>query len=398
VYISPASRRTTRAKSLAPRNTDFTSEGAPPPGDLAHAGRAAPDTQATVRPRLTDQVTAARPHPTRTTSGAEGIEILGIGRPYPSAPFGRAPASDLLWSSTIADWDNLLSAVKEVEAVNDTRKEPFPPPRSRDVAVEDWDALMNAVKARLESAVADLPLDAPERASRRSAEFIRSSVLECVTALDHLHSALLHELSRCRQLKREVLSAQAALIQARSELVGTRAGERRARHLALHDGLTALPNRAHFYERIEKALNGPDPQRPPLALLYLDLDGFKEINDTHGHEAGDEMLKIIAARLTRAVRGGDVVSRLGGDEFACLVAGSIGRQHLERFATKVFDAVSAPMRIGRLELAVRPSIGIAICPADGETAEALLKSADAAMYHAKRHGLGHAFRDKIGAA
>lgn len=258
---------------------------------------------------------------------------------------------------------------------------------------------MSAVTERLRSSVAEPRLRTSEQRMERTPAFVRTSVLECVAALDHLHSALIHELSRCRQLKREVLRTQAALVQARSELVGTRAGERRARHLALHDGLTALPNRTHFHERLEKALNASDLQRPALALLYLDLDGFKAINDTHGHEAGDELLKIIAARLTRAVRGGDMVSRLGGDEFACLVAGSIGRQHLERLAAKVFDAVSAPMKIGRLELRVRPSIGIAICPADGEAADALLNNADAAMYHAKRHGLGHAFfHDRIGAA
>jgi diguanylate cyclase (GGDEF)-like protein len=359
---------------------------------------AVPRTKAPVSPRVNDALAAAQPRATHTASGADGIRVLGIGHQYPAGPFGRAPRSHLLWSTTIVDWDNLLSAVKEVEAVDDTSKEPSASLTSRDIAAEDWEALMNAVKARLERAVADLPHEAPDQAPKHTPGFIRSSVLECVAALDHLHSTLLHELARCQQLKREVLNAQSALIQARSELVGTRAGERRARHLAMHDGLTALPNRMHFHERIEKALNGSDPQRPALALLYLDLDGFKAINDTHGHEAGDEMLKIIAARLTRAVRGGDLVSRLGGDEFACLVAGSIGRQHLERLATKVFDAVSAPMKIGRHELAVRPSIGIAICPADGETAEALLKNADAAMYHAKRHGLGHAFGDQIGTA
>jgi diguanylate cyclase (GGDEF)-like protein len=157
-----------------------------------------------------------------------------------------------------------------------------------------------------------------------------------------------------------------------------------ARHLAFHGSLTSLPNRDFFRERLDHALAHAEPERQVLALLYFDVDGFKPINDAHGHDAGDELPRIVAARLTRAARAEDLVGRLGGDEFACLLGGLAGREHV----------VSAPIQIGKLELSVRPSIGIAMCTAHGVTAEALLKSADSAMYHAKRHQTGYAFFDQ----
>lgn len=359
---------------------------APPPGE---------DCAAPIRVRADDPIATAQPRPADTAPDTGIVEILGIGQQFNTTPLGRATRSDLPWSAAILDWDNLLSVVKAGEAVDHVSKDLSGSVFARDVAVGDWDDLMNAVKVRLRETVAEATLETSEPALEHAAEAMRTSVLECVAALDQLHSTLVHELGRCRQLKLEVLSAQSALAQARSELLGTRAGERRARHLALHDGLTALPNARYFRERLDKALNEPEARRPSIALLYLDLDGFKEINDAHGHDAGDELLKIVAARLTRAVRGGDMVSRLGGDEFACLLEDSLERRHLTRLASKVFDAVCAPLKIGPLELTVRPSIGIAICPVDGETADALLKNADTAMYHAKRHRLGHAFCDQI---
>jgi len=222
----------------------------------------------------------------------------------------------------------------------------------------------------------------------------QANLLACVAGLDRLQTALKHESDRRRQLEREIFDVHAALAQARAELVGTQAGERRARHQALHDGLTSLPNRSFFGERLEHALSDVRPDGAGLAVLYLDLDGFKAINDAHGHDAGDEVLRIVAARLTRAVRAGDVVSRLGGDEFACLLADLMGPEQLNHVARKLFDTVSAPMTLGTLTIIVRPSIGVAIYPADGASAMALLKNADAAMYRAKRSRSGHAFVDR----
>jgi diguanylate cyclase (GGDEF)-like protein len=218
-------------------------------------------------------------------------------------------------------------------------------------------------------------------------------VLECVAALDQLHATLSHELERRTRMTQELAQAHVTLADARLQLAGTRAEERQARYMALHDSLTTLPNRAHFRARLDAALAPPAPERRRVALLYIDLDGFKPINDAHGHDVGDELLRIVAARLSRAVRIEDLVGRLGGDEFACLLSNLPSRDQMSHLACKLFDAVSAPLTIGALNLTIRPSIGIATCPEHGVTPELLLKHADAAMYQAKRERTGYAFFD-----
>ncbi|MDH3438625.1 MAG: GGDEF domain-containing protein [Betaproteobacteria bacterium] len=263
-----------------------------------------------------------------------------------------------------------------------------------DVPIGDWDGLLGAVKAMLlRLTVVESADAAAARQGRVTKRRIRDGVMECVAALDHLQTTLQRALENRRQLESEVSTARAALARARRELAGSRAGERRARRMSLHDGLTSLPNRRYFLERLEQALSQVGPRHPALAVLYLDLDGFKSINDLHGHLAGDELLRIVAARLSRAVRAEDVMSRLGGDEFACLIAELPTRDELGHLVSKLLDAVSSPLTIGSLTLSVRISIGIATYPADGTTAEALLKSADGAMYHAKRNRKGFAFCD-----
>jgi diguanylate cyclase (GGDEF)-like protein len=270
----------------------------------------------------------------------------------------------------------------------------LPPGLPADMADCDWDDLFHAVKARLRLTV-DPGFDrARDSAPQALADRVRVGVLECVAALDQLHLTLNREAARREWLEREVADAQSALARACAELVGTQAGERRARYLAAHDSLTSLPNRRLFRERLDQALADAGSAQEPLAVLYLDLDGFKPINDSHGHQAGDELLRIVAARLTRAVRAEDMVSRIGGDEFACLIVGMSSREHLSHLACKLLDAVSAPSKVGAFEFSVRPSIGITMYPADGTTTEALLKAADAAMYRAKRQQTGYAFFDE----
>lgn len=296
-------------------------------------------------------------------------------------------------------WANQISG----EEANRTRvdagsgKDPTRPQRAQlpalpaDVAIGDLEDLLNAVKARLQSSVAERMGHLPEQRAHSELNQVRTSVLECVVALDQLQETLAHELSRRQQLEMEVFDTQVALAQARAELVGTQAGERLARHLALHDSLTALPNRSFFHGRLEQALAQGQGERQPLAVLYLDLDGFKQINDEHGHDAGDQLLRIVAVRLTRAVRADDLIGRLGGDEFACLLIGLTGREQLTQLANKLVRAVSAPFKIGKARLNVRPSIGIAICPNHGSDPSVLLKNADQAMFRAKRQQTGFEF-------
>ena len=213
-------------------------------------------------------------------------------------------------------------------------------------------------------------------------------------SLMQMQARLAFERRRSQDLEADLLETQVELLQARADMEGLQAAERRVRHLAMHDSLTTLPNRSFFAERLDQALSAAAPQQRGFAVLYLDLDDFKQVNDTHGHAVGDELLRVVAARLSRSVRAEDVVSRLGGDEFACLLGDLPAREQLSHLACKVLDAVAAPCQIGELRLNIRPSIGIAMCPTDGETAELLIEHADAAMYNAKRHRSGYAFFDE----
>lgn len=262
------------------------------------------------------------------------------------------------------------------------------------LASSDWDSMLNAVKLRLNLTVGELSAQSHGQTDHHVLSRFCMSVLECVDSLDALQTRLDSELDRNALLKREMLETQSALLQARAELMGTRAGERRARHSALHDSLTQLPNRSFFEDQLHHALEDQQSACAGLAVLFLDLDEFKRINDTRGHSAGDELLRVVAARLNQGVRMEDVVCRLGGDEFACLLRGQGNRKQLTQLAAKLFDSVAAPCKIGTYDVTVRPSIGIAMCPTDGATPGALLKNADAAMYHAKRMQSGFAFYDQ----
>ena len=226
-----------------------------------------------------------------------------------------------------------------------------------------------------------------------SAAAAQAALLACVDDCHDLKARWLQQRASAARLDDELQQARAALAQARLQLTLTEADVHRQRHRAEHDVLTLLPNRAHLQARLEQALAGGRPHRARPALLYLDLDGFKAVNDGHGHETGDELLRIVAQRLRGAIRSEDLVCRLGGDEFVCLLDNALDAEQLCRLACKLFDAVSAPASVGSVALCVRPSIGIAMCPSDGDTSSALLHSADAAMYRAKRRQTGYAFCD-----
>jgi diguanylate cyclase (GGDEF)-like protein len=157
--------------------------------------------------------------------------------------------------------------------------------------------------------------------------------------------------------------------------------------------VTSLPNQRFLRDQLDAAIAESGSTPPVMALLYLDLDGFKGINDELGHDSGDELLRTVATRLRRAVRTGDVVSRLGGDEFACLLPDLDDPGQLADVARKLLAIVSEPQTLGKLTVSVGASIGIATCPRHGTTTDALLKSADSAMYLSKRSGSGFAFFD-----
>ena len=157
--------------------------------------------------------------------------------------------------------------------------------------------------------------------------------------------------------------------------------------LAHHDSLTGLPNRLLFQDRIEIGL-GRVERGESLALLYLDLDRFKSVNDTLGHPVGDELLKAVAGRLKSNTRAMDTVARLGGDEFAIVLTGTKSLANIEAIARRIIAAISAPYEIGKHAITIGASVGIALAPNDGNTADQLLKNADLALYRAKKKGRG----------
>jgi diguanylate cyclase (GGDEF)-like protein len=157
-------------------------------------------------------------------------------------------------------------------------------------------------------------------------------------------------------------------------------------HLAYYDGLTALPNRELFIDRLSLALVQAHRDGRKLAVLFLDLDRFKQINDSLGHSVGDELLRAMGRRVHEAVREGDTLARLGGDEFTLLLPGIHNASEAARIAQKLLEAVRRPFELQGRELFVTTSIGISIYPEDGVDAESLIRSADVAMYRAKEQG------------
>jgi len=162
--------------------------------------------------------------------------------------------------------------------------------------------------------------------------------------------------------------------------------EEQIEYQAYHDALTGLPNRRLFRDRLTVALAHARRLKNPLAVMFLDLDRFKVVNDTLGHSTGDELLKAIAARLQASLREEDSIARMGGDEFTVLLADLKTPDDAAKIAQKVLDTVALPLQIDGTELFITTSIGIALFPSDGDTAEILLANADHAMYRAKDAG------------
>jgi|GEM_PF-994511 len=157
-------------------------------------------------------------------------------------------------------------------------------------------------------------------------------------------------------------------------------------HLANHDSLTSLPNRRLFFERLQHSVNMASQRGEKLAVLFIDLDRFKPINDSLGHEIGDRVLKLVANRLSDSVRGHDTVARLGGDEFIILLESIPKQANISKLAEKLTIKLASPMVIDEHEVHISISIGISMYPKHGDNAHALIKNADIAMYSAKAKG------------
>ncbi|MEW5891849.1 MAG: diguanylate cyclase [Pseudomonadota bacterium] len=167
------------------------------------------------------------------------------------------------------------------------------------------------------------------------------------------------------------------------DITALKEAEARMQHLAHHDALTGLSNRVLFKDRLKQALRLAKRSRETLALLYIDLDRFKQVNDSLGHAIGDELLKAVARRLRRCLRESDTVSRLGGDEFTVILQNIHSAADAAKVAGKIIEALDKPFQVQGNEIQIGSSIGIAIYMRDGESVASLMQAADAAMYQAK---------------
>lgn len=170
------------------------------------------------------------------------------------------------------------------------------------------------------------------------------------------------------------------------DLTARKEAEAHIAHLALHDPLTELPNRRFFIELASKAVSHAQRSGEGFALIAVDVDDFKRVNDVHGHAAGDALISVIARRIAATVREVDVAARFGGDEFVILQAAAGQPKQAIALAERLLDVLPAPIRLEAAEVTVSVSIGVALYPEDGETVDALLRNADVAMYRAKADG------------
>ena len=215
----------------------------------------------------------------------------------------------------------------------------------------------------------------------QKSEVIEDNVQDAANKLAIVNAALKEEVS-----ERLVLE---------SKLEALTEQEQASRHAAVHDPLTGLPNRVLFNDRLEHGLAQARRHGWSLAVMFIDLNDFKKINDTYGHDAGDSVLKTIASRLTQRVRDDDTVSRHGGDEFLYLLTAVNDEEDLPAIAEKILASIQEPCSVdigdATIHSSTGASIGIAIFPKNGSTAEILIQGADKAMYQAKTSKSRYAF-------
>ncbi len=227
---------------------------------------------------------------------------------------------------------------------------------------------------------------------------VESKVQECADDLQEVTETLAQGVEDLAQTESALTESRAILAATQAALVISREEERNARRRALHDSLTGLANRDLFDDRLSSAISLARRHDWLLAVMFLDLDGFKTINDTHGHATGDAVLKEVARRLSLRARDEDTVCRNGGDEFLYLLVDPQDTASIERIASTICNNVAQPMAIGSLQLVVAASMGVAVYPHDGATSDELIRNADTAMYRAKKNGGGSVFFGDLGQA
>lgn len=240
------------------------------------------------------------------------------------------------------------------------------------------------------------------RKALAQSESVEERVQECADELHEVNQVLAegigdkNEINReLKKMGRKLAATQHMLSHAQDVLAIAEEAAEQAVKRTLRDFVTGIPNRELFNDRLEQAIALAERGGWLLGVMFIDLDRFKAINDTFGHAIGDKVLQAVAQRLNERVRSGDTICRWGGDEFLYLLVNPKSRENIEWVARKVLDSVSKSLTIDDLVLSIEPSIGIAVYPTDGSTAEELLVNADAAMYRAKKTKMGYVFFDDV---
>ena len=215
-------------------------------------------------------------------------------------------------------------------------------------------------------------------------EDVEEKVSKAADDLKLVNIKLTEEIAERIVIESELANTKTDLAEVRDDLSKAQVKTEEAQQIALQDALTSLPNRVSFEQGLDHGLIQAKRHGWGLAVLFIDLDKFKSINDSYGHDLGDQVLLMVANRLQSSVRDEDMVSRWGGDEFVCLLFEVKQEADVTRLAEKMINRIAEAYEFDGTILSIRVSIGIAIYPTDGETADILFKNADTAMYKAKR--------------
>ncbi|MBA4143815.1 MAG: GGDEF domain-containing protein [Nitrosospira sp.] len=222
-------------------------------------------------------------------------------------------------------------------------------------------------------------------------ESVEDKIQECAGELNEVNEALAQEIDGRNKINQELVKTlqklsptEQVLSDPENVLAIAHEVVEEAKQRILRDPTTGIPNRQLFDDHLEKAISLAKRCNWLVALMFIDLDRFKQINDTYGHATGDKVLQVVAQRLCEQVRSEDTICRYGGDEFLYLLVNPKSTGNIESIAHKVYDRISQVLTIDDLTLTVEPSIGIAVYPNNGGTRRELVENADAAMYRAKK--------------